>query len=83
MTNYIIGTLVWLCISSAVAITSKDALLNRKWISKDDIRRTMGDGKAKQIMKFVAINMIPVFRAFACVAIIIMSIVDKEDIVRV
>lgn len=78
--EYVTGVIVWLCISSGIAISCKDLIIQNKWISKDDIRRAMGDGKGKAIFKFIAINMIPIFRTFACVAVVLMALVDKEDI---
>lgn len=80
MTEYITAVIIWLCISSGVAITCKDQLMRHKWISADDIRMAIGDGKGKAILKFIAINMVPIFRAFVCVAIIIMAIFDKDDL---
>lgn len=81
MTAYLTGVIVWLCISSAVSIIFKDALIQHKWITREELERLQfTNGRAKSFIQFVAINMIPIFRGFVVAMMVIMSFVDREDL---
>lgn len=81
MTAYLTGVIIWLCISSAVSLIFKDALIQRKWITRENIERLQfTNSRAKSFIQFVAINMIPIFRGFVVVMMVLMSFVDREDL---
>lgn len=79
MFEYITSVIVWICISSAVSIVCKDNMMQNGWLTSADLEKIRFNGKKQAFIQFIAINMIPIFRLFVCIAMILMASIRKDD----
>lgn len=76
--SYLTSIVVFSIISFAMITVFQDQIINNGWLSQEDIYETMRKGKAYNIIKFVSINAIPLFRVIVLVGITLMAFTDRE-----